>query len=199
MAFKSHFWKYTYETGKVMSRMFGKDIRITIKIQDDDYPDLSWLGEWTPDKDGAIRVPRHMLPDYDRDVKYFKPGNSIKSNYLFHYNRGVSPLRSAIKAVQEARMDMESLHEFDKGDRYMVGVIAEIWYKGVKIATDSVWGCDVGIYIEGNQEFLEDAAFDCVYQAALEAQEYLQTLEANTASIDRLVKAYKRVREWRRG
>lgn len=190
--------KYEYDVNKPLHRKFGKDIEIVIKILDDEFPDLDWIGTWEVDKIDAIRVPEYMRPDYDRDVKYFKPSNSIKANYAYWLNSGKAPLRAAIEAVKEARQDMELLHDFDVQNRFMVGVIAEIYYKGIKIADDSVWGVDVEMYTDKNQDGLEEVAFDVTFQAVLQAQEYLASLEANTTEIDRLVIAYMRVAIWRK-
>lgn len=145
----------------------GFTVRIYHAMDED--ADLSFLGEftdkWAP---GAIEV-EETDPRVTGGAQYFVScnhrGQNVAKNWRHVSNKDraeVCRKFGSLRKAEEhyAREDMERLEDYNRGNWYMVGVIAEVFFADVELAQDSVWGVesDAGAYFAEVESNVADEA-----------------------------------------
>ena len=123
-------WDVHGERATLEREGFTIDVRVT----PDDWTDLSWLGEFTDDPEGAVRNPA-----YERDhYKYFRPAYSVAERRrdlsALGYAKGPAE-QTAREQVQDDARKAVGLVEYV--------VIVTAGREGVELGSASLGGCDV--------------------------------------------------------
>lgn len=142
----------------------GYLVRVT--VEPDDFMDLSWLGTFTDDPDGAV-----PNPDWNGDsrtYRYFVPTYTLEER-----RRDLSALGWAKgPAEQEARRQIEqdARRAVDLRE-YVIGV--KVSREGVELGSAYIGGCDFDGLEEAEQMIAE---YDLIGEAITEANETLGRL-----------------------
>lgn len=137
-------------------------IRILHKI--DEYPDLSWIGEYTdskPDECDLKGGSAFYRVNYEyRGYKYFIPCYSVQERFKDLQAMGYSKGVAEELARSYCRKDFERMEGYCKGDWYMIGIIAKasicIPYESYdKIETISSGGL-FGIESDSGDTYIQD-------------------------------------------
>lgn len=129
-----------------------QSIRILHKI--DEYPDLSYLGEYTdrkPYKEDLNRKSAFYRYYAERnEYKYFIPAYSVSEHRNDLQKIGYSKGVSEEMARQYCKSDFDRMEAYNRGDWYAIGIIAEAiielpcnGYKKMQvISSGGLWGID---------------------------------------------------------
>lgn len=143
--------------------------RVVVKVKYDICADLSHLGKFTNNPDGAVR--RRFVGR--NEYKYVRPTISYSEHYRsllsMKYGRAEAD-RIARAAVKD---DIERLEKHENGRVAMCGVVVEVYRHSVELGGASLWGIDVD---DPDDEYVHEAAWECIDEALYTARENLKKL-----------------------
>lgn len=147
------------------TRELGDGMIAQIKIVADEYPDLSWLGEFT-DKYQEGAIDHHAQLGYtDRRVfRWFVPCNTEQDHYKSLRGMGYTHLGALRMARKYVKQDYKRLVTY--GDYWhMTGVIVKLSIDGVEVAESSLWGIESDSGDDYYNEVISDNLAECIRQA----------------------------------
>jgi hypothetical protein len=116
-------------------RRFRKIFSVRIRHEIDEWPDLSWLGEYSDQPKGKYYIDRKERGDQGRnELRYF----SASRNY------DGEKKKDAIKYMEQ---DYERMDAYNRGNWYMMGIRAEAEISVAgnviqKISSGGLWGVE---------------------------------------------------------
>lgn len=129
---------------------------VTVKIHQDDTPDLSWLGEMTDDQGEFPETLRRSSPERN-EYKYFVPGHNVRENARAYSKLGYSKTVAFERALADAYQDMRRLEDYGNGWS-MIGISVTVSLQGRELASDSLFG----IESDSGSEYLDETASDMI-------------------------------------
>lgn len=156
-------------------------VTLSVHLEHDDYPDLSWLGEYSNyrepytenqklvHRDSGLVLDHHGIW---RDSKgHIQPTpeesrHSREYQYTWHDN-GHDKL---LYAIQDARR----LEQYNDGDLCDFGVVVSIFYAGRKIGDDSLWG----INSDSEESHVRQTIWEVAHQAIKSAKQFKEVITA---------------------
>lgn len=116
------------------------NMTVIIKVQPDDCPDFSFLGDLNDDE-GDVINPEWFYSEYGRchEWKWFKSENTSVAELTAHYNGhlGMSKHNARLAAIRSLQEDARTMRN---NEQYGITVTVEI--DGTEIGSDSLWGND---------------------------------------------------------
>ncbi len=135
---------------RCIDRPSGEVLSIKVRVEIDEHPDLSWLGEYTdnlPYKLDLRRGDAFERRHRERHTyKYFTPAMTVGE-----HRRGLSKLGYSRGVAEElaryyCRRDFERMEGYNRGDWWMVGIWAEaavVIHNVVQtISSGGLWGVE---------------------------------------------------------
>lgn len=116
---------------------------ILAKVERDEDPDLSWLGEFSESpEEGAIdhHETDQWLGRSDRGPRYFNPCDYALDYYL--NEEKLQPEEAKQKADLQANKDYKRLVAYYQNEWDMVGVVVTASKAGVELGDVSLWGIE---------------------------------------------------------
>lgn len=158
---------------------YGLQFEVTFKV--DEYPDLSWIGEYTDRyTDGAINTfTMQGYVDHSK-YKYFVACQSFSERLSGLRKYHLSERTARIAAAKELLDDYKLYESYNNGEWYMQGVIVTAYLDGVKVDSNSLWGVESNAGDEFMQEIVDDLVSQIMYELSDKGSELEQ--QANNLS-----------------
>lgn len=119
------------------STTFSKNgVIYTIVIEQDEQPDLSYLGTWSDQKESEFSIENDV--NRNNQYKWFNPTNT----------EGGSP----DEMMKWGKQNYDRAHEYDLQYWSMRGIVVDAHVNGVEVGSSSCWGYESDM---GDKEFLE--------------------------------------------
>jgi hypothetical protein len=150
-----------------------EQLNATITVQYDwDHNFTDGRGTFTSKwKSGAIKNPRAK---YDRSVfEYFVPDYTVAEQLRDSLKMGETIQAARKDVVRIIKEDMAIAADPESQGYIAVGVIATVYYKGVELATSSIWGTELD---DSDDPCIDEIANDALYDALRDAGKKLAEL-----------------------
>ena len=136
------------------------EVDITVRIVNDDSPDLSWIGTfYAHEMPGAENWHRFdRVPEWNRHniMGWFLP--QFTYDELITDMRGMSKNDAHLKARAQVAAQMEQMREIETGDSHCVGIVATVHLDGVELGDDSCWGYIFNPSNDDHWDYINDSA-----------------------------------------
>lgn len=169
-----------YDNGEVIEK---SGYTFTVKFEVDEYPDLSFYGEYT-DKPNWYDSDRYMIIDRKEnrnmgrnEYRYFQCAYDMQDAAKWYKESGYCKHDCYILPRKHSLEDYERMEDYNKGDWCMLGIIVTCNETGEK---ESLWGCASDDH-EGNYEIVQDLIAELL--APLHLEELQSRLEFVTAQL----------------
>jgi hypothetical protein len=158
---------------------------ISVKWQNDENPDLSWLGEYKnkqPDvayvdrKNNLLVVPSRRISDgYGLTHPYFQelPFDCRFEGNDFQYIETCNYPKPEEDEYQYIIQDVKELEDYNNNQWYMRGCVVVASLNGIKLGSSSLWGLSSTMTESEDQDVVKDLTAE----AAEQAEENLKMLK----------------------
>ncbi len=161
-----------YYTHEKRTQDLGNGITAQIRIVEDEYPDLSHLGEFTNKyQDGAIDHHKELGYTDHRTYRYFVPGITESDHYKGLRGMGYTHLGALRMARKYVKQDYKRARTY--GDQWsMTAVLVDLMVDGVEVSRSSLWGIESDSGADYYDRVIADCIADCLADAKLESDKF---------------------------
>lgn len=175
--------------------------QIRIKVQLDEHPDTSYLGEYTDDYPGDYELQRGSA--FDRkpgrnELRYFVPANSVEDHRHGLSRMGYSRSQAEEMAREYCRQDYKRMEALNEGQWAFMGITAEArvsYAAGPNGHRRLEWLTSSGLW--GIESDSDDEHISGIAKCELsQLQHHLNAFNVDTSDFEELAKEALEVADW---
>lgn len=158
----------------------------------DEYPDLSWLGEYTDKEPDAFYFDRRnglfcgetTYKTVTDDEGYEEEEAEVETLALalptehdsrtYRYFVPANPPKNSkdTDLIKGAIADYERMEEYNRGYWNMQGIVVTMFMDGKELASSSLWGIESDVDDDYLNEVIDDLTSDCITEAKKKVDVY---------------------------